>query len=256
MPQSNTIARASSRRLLEVVRGAVRDASEHDLLGGAAREEDLHHVDQLVLRVQVAILGRQVERVAERRPARDDRHLLHRQRIAHRGATSAHGRPRGRRGSASPSRSRHAAAGARRRHAPSRRRSRSGGCTGAPGGRRRSRPRWRCWRGRRRSGPTSGARSSARSTSAASGLPRVWTSRIASRPAEIGRSDEHLPVEAAGPQQRRVEVLETVRRAHHDDLVGGREAVELDEELVERLVLLAVEAVARAAPHRPRRARR
>ena len=63
---------------------------------------------------------------------------------------------------------------------------------------------------------------------------------------EIGRRDEHLPVEPAGAQQRRVEVLETVRRPHHHDLVGGAEAVELDEQLVERLVLLAVEAVAGA----------
>ena len=36
----------------------------------------------------------------------------------------------------------------------------------------------------------------------------------------------------------------------------GAEAVELDEELVERLILLAVEAVAAAGRARPRRARR
>src|SRR5207253_10222592 len=33
---------------------------------------------------------------------------------------------------------------------------------------------------------------------------------------------------------------------HHDHLIRPREAVELDEELVQRLVLLAVEAVSRA----------
>src|SRR5207244_9555377 len=43
-----------------------------------------------------------------------------------------------------------------------------------------------------------------------------------------------------------VEVLNPVRRAHHDDLIRFREAVELDEELVQRLVLLAVEAVSRS----------
>ena len=40
-----------------------------------------------------------------------------------------------------------------------------------------------------------------------------------------------------------IEILETVRCAHDDDLGTGGEAVELDEQLVERLVLLTVEAV-------------
>src|SRR5207302_9867032 len=35
-------------RLLEVVRGTVRDAAEDDLLGGAAGKEDGHHVDELL----------------------------------------------------------------------------------------------------------------------------------------------------------------------------------------------------------------
>ena len=65
-------------------------------------------------------------------------------------------------------------------------------------------------------------------------------------PGEVGRGDEQLAVEAAGAKQRRVEVLDAVRGGHDDDLVGGREAVELDEQLVQRLVLLAVEAVAAA----------
>ena len=63
---------------------------------------------------------------------------------------------------------------------------------------------------------------------------------------EIGRGDEHLPVEAAGAQEGRVEVLDAVRCAHDDDLRAGVEAVQLDEQLVERLVLLAVEAVSGA----------
>ena len=62
---------------------------------------------------------------------------------------------------------------------------------------------------------------------------------------EIGRGDEHLTVEATGTKQGGVEVLEPVRGAHDDDLVGHAEAVELDEQLVQRLVLLAVEAVTR-----------
>ena len=85
-----------------------------------------------------------------------------------------------------------------------------------------------------------------RSTSAASGLPRVWTPRIASRPATSGGDTLHLPVEAAGAEQRGIEILEPVRRGHDDDLVAGAEAVELDEQLVQRLVVLAVDASARA----------
>ena len=61
---------------------------------------------------------------------------------------------------------------------------------------------------------------------------------------QVGRLDEDLAVEAARPEQRRVEILQAVRRAHHDDLVARAEPVELDEELVQRLILLAVEAVA------------
>src|SRR4029450_50734 len=60
---------------------------------------------------------------------------------------------------------------------------------------------------------------------------------------ETGRVDQNLAVEAAGAEQRRVEVLEPVRGAHDDYLVALLEPVELDEQLVERLVLLAVEAV-------------
>src|SRR5204862_4609698 len=55
--------------------------------------------------------------------------------------------------------------------------------------------------------------------------------------------DQHLPVETTGSEQRRVEILKPVRGAHHDDLVALLEAVELDEELVQGLVLFAVEAM-------------
>ena len=63
---------------------------------------------------------------------------------------------------------------------------------------------------------------------------------------QVGRLDQDLAVEAAGPEQRGVEILQPVRRAHHDHLVARAEAVELDEQLVQRLVLLAVERVAAA----------
>ena len=62
-------------------------------------------------------------------------------------------------------------------------------------------------------------------------------------PGEIGRRDQHLPVEAARAQERRVEVLEPVRGAHDHDLVALGEAVQLDEQLIQGLVVLAVEAV-------------
>ena len=68
------------RRLLEVVRGAVRDPAEDDLLGGAAREVHHQKILEFLGRMQVALLAGQVERVAERLPAGDDRHLVHRQR--------------------------------------------------------------------------------------------------------------------------------------------------------------------------------
>ena len=64
------------RHLLEVAGGAVRDAAEDELLGGTAGERDDHPVEELLLRLEVALLLGQVEDVAERRPARDDRRLL------------------------------------------------------------------------------------------------------------------------------------------------------------------------------------
>ena len=65
-------------------------------------------------------------------------------------------------------------------------------------------------------------------------------------PGHVRGRDEHLPVEATRAEQRGVEILEAVRRGHDDDLVARVEAVELDEELVQRLVVLAVEAAAEA----------
>src|SRR4029079_18160871 len=55
-----------------------------------------------------------------------------------------------------------------------------------------------------------------------------------------------LSVEPARAKERRVEILEPVRSADDDHAVRPAEAVELDEELVQGLVVLAVEA--RAAP--------
>ena len=61
----------------EVVGGAGGDRAEHDLLRGAAAEQHGHVVDQLLARLEVAVLLREVERVAQRAPARHDRDLVH-----------------------------------------------------------------------------------------------------------------------------------------------------------------------------------
>ena len=57
---------------------------------------------------------------------------------------------------------------------------------------------------------------------------------------DVGRRDEDLAVEAAGAQQRGVELLEQVGRGHDDDAARGREAVHLDQQLVEGLLALGV----------------
>ena len=72
------------------------------------------------------------------------------------------------------------------------------------------------------------------------GSPRGRRGR-ARRRGSAGRS--------ARAEERRVEILEPVRGGDDDDLLAVVEAVELDEELVQRLVVLAVEA--RAARRMP-----
>src|SRR5690606_15793030 len=58
-----------------------------------------------------------------------------------------------------------------------------------------------------------------------------------------GESDGQHPVETAGAEERRVQLLGPVRRADHDHALGRRETVHLDEELVQRAVVLVVRAV-------------
>ena len=76
----------------------------------------------------------------------------------------------------------------------------------------------------------------------ASGLPRVWTSRICLRPFAVGTVDDDLTVEAARPEQRRVEDVRAVGGGDQDDVVLHLEAVHLDEELVQGLLALVVPA--------------
>ena len=56
---------------------------------------------------------------------------------------------------------------------------------------------------------------------------------------EVGGRDEDLAVEAPRAHQRGVELVDQVGRGDHDHLVAGFEAVELYEQLIQRLVLLA-----------------
>ena len=60
--------------------------------------------------------------------------------------------------------------------------------------------------------------------------------------ANVGPIDQHVAVEAAGPQQRRVERFGPVRGGHHDHAAVGAEAVHLDQQGVERLLALVVSA--------------
>ena len=64
----------------------------------------------------------------------------------------------------------------------------------------------------------------------------------------VGPVDQHLAVEAAGAQQRRVEDLRPVGRGEQDQPLRGIEAVELGQELVQRLLLLVVAAASGKAP--------
>ena len=66
---------------------------------------------------------------------------------------------------------------------------------------------------------------------------------------QVRRADGDLPIEPAGPQQRRIENVGPIRRGDHDDALIGSEAVHLDEQLIQRLLALFVaERVAAAAP--------
>ena len=54
--------------------------------------------------------------------------------------------------------------------------------------------------------------------------------------------DHHLPVEAAGPEERRVQRVGAVRRGDDDDALVGVEAVHLDQHGVQRLLVRVVAA--------------
>ena len=76
----------------------------------------------------------------------------------------------------------------------------------------------------------------------------------------VGRLHGDAPVKSPRSQQRRVEDLGPVGRREHDHRLGGLEAVELGQDLIERLLALVVGAGERrpipVASGRSRRARR
>ena len=58
----------------------------------------------------------------------------------------------------------------------------------------------------------------------------------------VGAVDQHLPIEAAGTQQRRIEDFRPIGGGEDDEAGAGVEAVEFDQQLIERLLLLVVAA--------------
>ncbi len=61
----------------------------------------------------------------------------------------------------------------------------------------------------------------------------------------IGRRDQHLAVEAARSQQRLVELVDVVGGGDDDHRAGiALESVELDQQLIERLLALTGAAIA------------
>src|SRR3954470_20332733 len=224
---------------LEVVRRAGRDRAEDDLLGYAAAEEDGHLVDELVAGLEVGVLVGQVDDVAQRAAARHDRDLVHavdarQQLAAQRVARLVVG------GDAALAgvlrcRGLHAGDDAL-----------DGVVEVAPGDRV---PVAAGAEDRRLVADVRevGAGQAARLLGDEAEVD-VLAQRLVARvhledplaPPHVGRRDEHLAVEAAGTQERRVELVEQVRRRHDDEPAARREAVHLDEELVERLLALGV----------------
>ncbi len=71
--------------------------------------------------------------------------------------------------------------------------------------------------------------------------------------ADVGLVHEHLAIEAAGAQQRRVEHLGPIGGAHDDDPFARIEAVHLGQQLVQRLLALFVAAHRALHAHFPER---
>ena len=97
------------------------------------------------------------------------------------------------------------------------------------------------------------AASASRSTSSASGIERVWTSRILRRPARSGGCTATRRSKRPGRSSAGSRISGPVGGAEHDDRLRRLEAVHLGQDLIERLLALVVgagdagRALARAA---------
>ena len=81
----------------------------------------------------------------------------------------------------------------------------------------------------------------------------TWTLRISQPPRAVRPVDQHLAVETPGPQQGRIEHLRAIGGAEQDHAAARIEAVELGEQLIERLLLLVVAAVSARRAASPQR---
>ena len=88
-----------------------------------------------------------------------------------------------------------------------------------------------------------------RSTSGPRVTFRAWMMQHLLAAVDVGLVDQHLAIEAAGAQQRRIEHLGPVGGGHDDDGLAGVEAVHLGQQLVERLLALLVAADRALRPH-------
>src|SRR5713226_1985469 len=240
-------------RLLEVVAGTRGLLLENDLLGAAPAQQDGDPVDQVLPRVVVLVVERQLLGEPERAAARDDRHLVHGV-----GARQEVGDERVARLVVGDN----ALLGVRDDHrAPlhthqdlvlgvlevghlddllvlprreERRLVDEVGEVGAREARRAAREHLQL-DGRRQRNP-----------------PRVDPQDLLAA-LHVRPRHDHLPVEAAGTQQRGVEDVRPVRRGDEDDALVGLEPVHLDEELVQGLLTLVVAAAKTRAPVPPDR---
>src|SRR6478672_9323467 len=230
------------RDLLEVVRGAGRDLAEDDLLGGAAAERHRHRVGQLRARGEELVLRRQRDRVAERLPAADDRDLV--DRVAVRQEMADDRVPELVVGRDQPLLLRHHAGFLLRArdhpHDPLLELLHGDLAAACAGGEQR---RLVDQVGEVGAGEAGGlAGESVEVDRLRERLPASVDLEDLLAPLAVGPVDDDLAVEAAGPQQRRVEDVRPVGGGDQDDVVFHLEAVHLDEELVQRLLALVVAA--------------
>ncbi len=202
---------------LQIVLCACRNLAQCDLFCGSAAEEDGELVPQVGARHQVAILERQLHRVAERTEAAlDDRNLVHRiQPGQHRRDDCVTGLVVGD-DLAARARSSRASSRGRRpgdRWPPRSRACPRRPCPCAPPA---ARPRSRGWRDRRRRTPPCGPRPPAGPRSGATFTLRRVDPEDRLAAIDVRPVHEHLSIEPARTQQRRVEHFRPVGRGHDD----------------------------------------